>query len=117
MLDPPNPPFVCCLAVSGQKHLTFKAPVNVDRQRFTVMLEEQPIHVSPKKLEHLLDMVEELYVYFTKNEIITGNYSQHRIKECGIRQWGELEGMLEFWRAGHCLSWLCLWRRRRKSRR
>lgn len=98
LLNPPKPPFVCCLAVSGQKHLTFKAPVNADRQRFTVLLEEQQIHVVPERLECVLEAVEALYVYFTKEEILTSRYSQHRVKECGIRAWGELESRLKTWR-------------------
>ncbi len=98
LLNPPEPPFVMCLAVSGQKHLSFKAPVNLDRRMFTVMLEEQAIHVMPEKLEYLLEAVEALYIYFSKQEITTGRYSQHRIKECGLRQWEELEGRLEYWR-------------------
>jgi CRISPR type IV-associated protein Csf1 len=98
LLNPPEPPFVCCLAVSGQKHLSFKAPVNLDRQRFTVMLEEQPVHVVPEKLEYLLETVEALYIYFSKAEITAGRYNQHRIKECGLRQWEELEGRLEYLR-------------------
>jgi len=39
LLNPPVPPFVMCLAVSGQKYLTFKAPINLEREYFIVLLE------------------------------------------------------------------------------
>ena len=98
LINPPAPPFVMCLAVSGQKHLTFKAPVNLDKHRFTVMLEERPVYVMPGRLNSCIEAVEGLYVYFSKAEISTGRYSQHRIKECGLKKWEELEARTECWR-------------------
>ena len=50
LLDPPEPPFVMCLAVSGQKHISFKAPVNLNREITTVALEEQLINVTNDRL-------------------------------------------------------------------
>jgi CRISPR type IV-associated protein Csf1 len=98
LLSPPEPPFVMCLAVSGQKHLFMKAPVSLDRRMFTVMLEEQAVHVIPEKLGVCVEAIEALYIYFSKDEIATGRYSQNRIKECGLRRWEELEGEIAYWR-------------------
>lgn len=98
LLHPPEPPFVACLAVSGQKHLSFKAPVNLSREVFTVALEEQMVEIVPAKLAACLEAVENLYLYFTKDEIATGRYSQHRIQECGLARWQELETAVEPWR-------------------
>lgn len=95
LIAPPDPPFVICLAVSGQKHLTFKAPVNVERDRYTVLLEEQQVHVMPDKLNRCIEAVEALYVYFNKEEILIGRYSQHKIKECGLSRWERLEAAVE----------------------
>ena len=98
LINPPAPPFVMCLAVSGQKHLTFKAPVNLDKHRFTVMLEERPIYVMPGRLRDCVEAVESLYAYFNKEEILTGRYSQHKIKTCGMAKWEQLEARAEHWR-------------------
>lgn len=98
LLSPPEPPFVACLAVSGQKHLTFKAPVNYSREAFVVLLEEQAVEVVPDKLREVLTITEELYLYFTKDEIESGQYSQHRIQECGISKWEEIENKIRRWR-------------------
>lgn len=98
LISPPEPPFAMCLAVSGQKHLTFKAPVNLERERYIVLLEERDIHVIPSKIKYCIDAVEDLYVWFSKDEISTGRYSQHKIKECGLRRWKDLELAVDSWR-------------------
>ena len=95
LCNPPEPPFVACLAVSGQKHLFFKAPVNLDRDHFTVLLEEREIFVMPDRIKQAIEVVEALYAHFTKNEIATGRYNQHRIRECGIARWERLEAAVE----------------------
>jgi len=104
LLAPPEPPFVACLAVSGQKHLAFKAPINLSQEVFTVALEEQLIEVVPAKLAACLEIVEDLYIYFTKDEIATGRYSQHRIQECGLARWERLDAALEPWRGSRLLE-------------
>jgi CRISPR type IV-associated protein Csf1 len=98
LCNPPEPPFVMCLAVSGQKHLSFKAPVNLDRDHFTALLEEREIFVMPDRIAQALVAVEALYAYFTKDEIATGRYSQHRIRECDIARWERLEAGVAEWR-------------------
>lgn len=98
LLDPPEPPFVACLAVSGQKHLSFKGVVNLDRDIFTVLLEEQEVEVIPSQLADLLAVVETAYGYFTKDEISTGRYGQNRIRQCGLARWEALEAAIEPWR-------------------
>ena len=98
LINPPEPPFVMCLAVSGQKHLSFKAPVNLERGHYAVLLEEREIFVTPGRIEQAIEAVEALYAYFSKAEIETGRYSQHKIKQCGISRWGQLEAAIENWR-------------------
>lgn len=98
LTNPPEPPFVMCLAVSGQKHLSFKAPVNLDRNHFTILLEEREIFVIPERIEQAIGVIEALYSYFTKDEIATGRYNQHRIRECGLARWERLETDAEAWR-------------------
>lgn len=98
LCNPPEPPFVMCLAVSGQKHLSFKAPVNLDRDHYALLLEEREIFASPDRVKQVISTVEALYSYFTKDEIATGRYSQHRIRECGIARWERLESGVAEWR-------------------
>lgn len=56
MLDPPDPPFAICLADSGQKHLLYRTPINLSRDYYDVMLEEEIIHVSIDDLRDRLEL-------------------------------------------------------------
>ncbi len=95
LLNPPEPPFMACLAVSGQKWLHFKARINRNNEAFVVMLEEQPVAVVPKKLESLLRRIEDLYTVFSKSEIESGHYSPQRIQQFGMEAWLKHETVLE----------------------
>lgn len=95
LLNPLNPPFVLALATSGQKHLHFKTRTNYKRDDYWVLLEEMPIQVNIAKLTGLLDIIEQLYTTFTKDEIRTGNYNVSRIKTFGTTKWEELENEIE----------------------
>ncbi len=54
IMDPPEPPFCIVLADSGQKQLLFRAVVAHDRDRFSVLLEEQRIVVDREELGRAL---------------------------------------------------------------
>ena len=54
-LNPPQTPFSIILADSGQKQLIFRAPVNHDRNVFSIMLEEKTIEVNRVLLKIYLD--------------------------------------------------------------
>jgi hypothetical protein len=85
-------PEIAVIAVSGQKHLAFRARHNPTGQNAGwVQLEEQAVWVESKNLESLLTMIEELYQVFSKGEIETGNYSLHRIMQYGSDRWYQQE--------------------------
>lgn len=94
LLAPPRPPFVAAIAVSGQKHLAFKAEISYDRETFTVLLEEMPIVVRRSELADLLAFVEPLLAHFTKAELESGRYNQARILKFGLARWQEVEQVL-----------------------
>lgn len=50
LINPPEPPFAVILADSGQKQLIFRAPVAMDRNNFSVMLEDEIIEITPEGL-------------------------------------------------------------------
>ena len=91
ILNPPEPPFLLCVAESGQRWLHFKAYVNLTNKGFAVRMDNLNAIVSPKLFKRALDPVEELYQTFTKAEIESGNYQSHRIREFGLDRWEQLE--------------------------
>ena len=88
-------PEMAVVSQSGQKHLLFRAAVNPrGASAGYVQFEEQQVYVQPNELLELLQIVETLYDTFSKTEIETGNYSQHRIRDFGLSQWYTLESRI-----------------------
>ena len=94
LLSPPEPPFVLCIAVSGQKWIHFRAKVAYSRDGYPVQLEETPVCVERPILREWLEVVERLYTIFTKAEILSGNYGQNRIRQFGLAEFQELEALI-----------------------
>jgi len=90
-LDPPEPPFVLCIATSGQKWLHFKSEIAYSRNGYPVQLEETRIYVDTEQMKDILMIVEDLYAVFSKAEILSGNYSQNRIKKYGLGEFQKIE--------------------------
>jgi len=82
-------PELTVIAVSGQKHLIFRA------QPGWWQIEEQAIQPFPGKLRELLDKIEALYTTFSKAEIETGHYAQHRVRKFGLTEWWALESQIK----------------------
>lgn len=105
LLNPPEPPFFACIAVSGKKWLVFKARVALSRERFPVLFEESLLIITPGGFRALLEPVEELIALgFTREEIRTGLYSQHRILAAGRERWVALENVVNRERGGRLLE-------------
>lgn len=49
-ISPPEPPFVICIADSGQKHLLYRCPINISRESVRVCLEGDAIRFRPAEL-------------------------------------------------------------------
>ena len=94
LLEPPEPPFVLCIAVSGQKHLHFRSQVAYSRDGYPVQMEETRVCVERLVLRQWLEKIEMLYTVFSKDEIRTGRYSQNRIKEFGLLRFQAVEAMI-----------------------
>jgi hypothetical protein len=82
-------PDVAVIAVSGQKHIIFRARPG------WWQIEEQSRRPFPRELAAVLDPVETLYAGFAKAEIETGRYSQARILKFGFPRWRELDAAIK----------------------
>jgi len=81
-------PEVAIIAVSGQKHLIFRA------QPGWWQIEEESVLPFPAKLSYVLQIVEELYSTFSKTEIRTADYRHDRVLRFGLKEWHTLEQTL-----------------------
>lgn len=75
---------VAIVADSGQKHIIFRAVPGI------AQFEEQSVFDLDGALG-LLEPIEILYASFSKKEIGSGAYRQHRVIHFGVNQWIELE--------------------------
>lgn len=91
LLEPPEPPFVLCIAVSGQKWLHFRAQVAYSCDGYPVQVEETRVCVERPILRQWLEEIELLYTVFSKEEIRTGRYGQNRIREFGLARFSAVE--------------------------
>lgn len=79
-------PDVAVIAESGQKHIIFRARPG------WWQFEGHSLRPFPAELARLLPIVERLYNGgFSKADIETGRYPQHRIIKFGLVEWSQLE--------------------------
>jgi CRISPR type IV-associated protein Csf1 len=88
VLSPPEPPFIALIAVSGQKHLAFRARVALGKSMFPVQFESERLWVRRENLEETLTIYEKLLALgCSKTAVDTGKYKYSRLKE----HWVEIE--------------------------
>ena len=102
LLDPPEPPFLLVVAVSGQKHLLFRARVALSRAQFPVQFEDESIVVDHDRFTAVLRLVEQLLALgFTRAEIASGRYDVNRIHRAGLAAWRAVESVFSAHRLHH----------------
>jgi hypothetical protein len=99
LLDPPAPPFVLCIALTGQKHTIFRAQIAYSSGTFPVQVEEDTLIVDRERLRACLTAVEAaLAAGLTRDDVFSGEPPPHRIARLGIREWRRLDAELVHWR-------------------
>ena len=94
-------PELAAIAISGQKHIVFRARRNpLGNKVGWVQIEEQMLYLVPGDLRMLLGKIEQLYTTFNKSEIETGNYAGYRVIKFGLERWNELEQQIALQRGG-----------------
>lgn len=85
-------PAIACIALSGQKHILFRARPG------WWQIEEQSVVPFPALLDQLLTHVQSLASGFSKTEVESGNYRQHRIQKYGLAAWKHDEDQIRPYR-------------------
>jgi hypothetical protein len=111
-----NPfPELAAIAESGQKHIVFRARRNLPGSICGwIQFEEQAYFLQPNDLWKLLDLIELLYAHFSKTEIRTADYKQHRVRKFGMAEWWALESGIKD-RRGSLLFQLALFLAQRRE--
>src|SRR3990167_4264244 len=85
-------PELATIAVSGQKHIVFRAQYNsAGGDAGWLQFEEERVWINRPQMAWLLSLIEALYTIFSKAEIETGEYNPQRIMQFGLSRWQALE--------------------------
>ena len=96
LLDPPPDEWLGVIAESGQKHVIFRAPIAIGRDRCAIQFEEQRVTYAPSALAALLTPVEALLSGgMSKTEIESGHYLTYRIARLGMDAWWPIEQIIK----------------------
>ena len=99
LLEPPKPPFVFAMAVSGKKHLIYKSKISDSRDNYYVQLEEQSFLIDREKFREILEVFEEGYeLGLSKASLESGNYNQKAVMKIGFSKWREIEDRISTYR-------------------
>lgn len=105
LINPPKPPFIICLAVSGQKHTYPFSVESSNRDLFPVLLEEDLIYCNRSEFTTLLDKFELLIkMGFSKTEIVSGNYHAQRLLKIDFSEFQLLENIISVYRPSQLLN-------------
>lgn len=112
-------PFVFYVTTSQKKLGQIKVQLNSDYRRYKLLFEEIHLDICPDELRPLWDVLSLMYSYpveeeekaqpktfFTKVELVTGNYQMNRIRQFGLDDWRTAEAFISQWRGSGQMSLL-----------
>ena len=76
--------FIIGITYTFKKHNSFKCIVNSDIEKFYIQNEDDSILFDVKKAKNIYDILEDAYLYFTKDELLTGQYKSTSIYQYGL---------------------------------
>ena len=104
LFSPPEPPFVFCATYSYKKHIFFRAPVNYDRNYFTIQTDKGAVDIVHAQISGLCEIIQNWYTicrdtkiaptWFTKDDILTGNTNYKKIEAYGAARYLEEDRIL-----------------------
>lgn len=95
LLEPPNPPFVISVSDMGKIHVLFRCEVSLSNDDFFVNLDTETIRVNRAIFAKILSDVEDGYIDFSKESMLTGEYNQAAIMRTGLKRWREVESVIK----------------------
>ncbi len=93
--------FVIGITRSFKKHNSFRCSVNYNTKRFYIREEDKEYLFDIDLAQEIYKELWEMYLYFTKDEILTGEYSINRIQEFGLEEFAKYEAILKQHRGTH----------------
>lgn len=98
LTDPPTPPFLAILAISGKKQLIFRGRVSQDRHAFWVQADDTRVLVRPDFADCLAAFEVAYNAGFSKDSIVSGQYHSGQMAKVGLAEWRRLDQAMRPWR-------------------
>lgn len=98
--------FVVCMTQSFKKHNSFKASVNSDTSRFIVQMEDDSFCIDVQSHKKLYSIMNEMYLFFSKEEMATGDYNYMSLKEFGLDNFNRCENEIKKFRGSIAFDFL-----------
>lgn len=93
--------FVIGITRSFKKHNSYRCKVNNNTNVFIIREEDKEYVFDRTKMKELHDIIQDMYLYFQKDEILTGQYSITRIQEYGLEKFKKHESIIKQHRGTH----------------
>lgn len=93
--------FVIGIAKSFKKHNSYRCKVNNNTNVFIIREEDKEYVFDRERMKKLCNILWDMYLYFQKEEIQTGQYSIAKIQEYGLEKFKENENIIKQHRGTH----------------
>lgn len=93
--------FVIGITRSFKKHNSYRCKVNNNTNIFVIREEDKEYVFNRHDMKVLYDMIWDMYLYFTKDEIQTGQYQISKIQEYGLKRFKKHEEIIKRHRNTH----------------
>lgn len=93
--------FVIGITRSFKKHNSYRCKVNNNTKVFIIREEDKEYVFDRANMKVLYDIIWDMYMYFQKDEILTGQYSIARIEEYGLERFKAHEDVIKQYRGTH----------------
>lgn len=93
--------FVIGITTSFKKHNSFRCRVNQDTSKFYIRQEDKEFLFDVKEMKYLYSKLNDAYLQFSKDEILSGNYSYIAIEQFGLEKFLEYENLFSKYRKTH----------------
>ena len=90
--------FVVGVTISFKKHNSFRCKVNINPDCFWIRQEDTEYIFDVKKLRPIYDLLNDAYMQFSKDEILSGQYRMASIEQFGLGKFREYEAVFRQYR-------------------
>lgn len=98
--------FIVCVTQSFKKHNVIRAKVNTSTSKFYIRMEDDEFLFNVPVSKEVYDKLNEAYLFFTKEELESGDYKIYNIEKFGLSKFYKCEEIFKKYRGTSQFSFL-----------